>query len=103
MTDRAVVYARLSDVRKGDTQGIDRQIREARAHAKRLDVDVVEELVDNDVTAAKSTRRPAFERLMTGIAAGTWDVVVLRSLDRWVRRPAELERIIDVVEKSQVR
>lgn len=39
---------------------------------------------------------------MAGISANAWDVVVLRSLDRWVRRPAELERIIDEVEKSKV-
>lgn len=100
---RGVVYARLSDVRKGDTEGIDRQLREGRAHAARLDVEIVEELVDNDVTASKKKRRPDFERLMAGIAANTWDVVILRSLDRWVRRPDELERIIDVVEKSQVK
>lgn len=100
---RAVVYARLSDVRKDDTEGIDRQLREGRAHAARLELDVVEELVDNDVSASKTRPRPAFERLMTGIGSGTWDVVVLRSLDRWVRRPAELERIIETVEKTPVR
>lgn len=97
---RGVIYARLSDVRKGDTEGIERQLREGRAHAERLDVEIVEELVDNDVTASKRKLRPDFERLMAGIAAGAWDVVVLRSLDRWVRRPDELERIIEVVEKG---
>lgn len=99
---RGVVYARLSEVRKAETEGIERQIREARAHAGRLDVEIVEELVDNDLTASKRTLRPAFERLMAGIASNEWDVVVLRSLDRWVRRPAELERIIETVEHSTV-
>lgn len=98
----AVIYARLSDVRKGDVEGIERQLREGRAHAERLGLEVVEELKDNDLSAAKRKRRPDFERLMTGIAADAWDVVVLRSLDRWVRRPAELERIIDLVETSKV-
>lgn len=100
---RAVIYARLSDVRKGETDGIERQVREAEAHAERLGVEIVERLVDNDLSAAKRKCRPAFERLMEGIAGNEWEVVVLRSLDRWVRRPAELERIIEVVEKSKVK
>lgn len=98
----AVIYARLSDSR-GEEHGIERQVREANAHAERLGVDVVETLVDNDISAATKKHRPAFERLMEGIAADDWDVVIVRSLDRWVRRPAELERIIEVVEKSKVK
>lgn len=101
--NRAVVYARLSDVRKGDTEGIERQLREAQTHADKLGVEVVEQLVDNDLSAAKSKRRPAFDRLMEGIRLNAWDVVILRSLDRWVRRPRELEDIIDLVEHSTVR
>ena len=99
----AVIYARLSDVRKGDTEGIDRQIREGEAHAERLGLTVVERLIDNDLSAAKRKRRPAYDELMAGIANGKWDAVVLRSLDRWVRRPAELEQIIEVVDKSPVK
>lgn len=109
----AALYARLSDVRREDadpsddakarrSRGIERQLREARTHAEKLGVTVVEELVDDDLSAAKKKRRPDFERLMAGIAANEWDVVVLRSLDRWVRRPDELERIIEIVEKSKV-
>lgn len=100
---QGVTYARLSEVQKGVTDGIERQQRELDAFAERLGVDIVDRLVDNDLTAAKKVRRPDFQRLMTGIAANEWDVVVLRSLDRWVRRPAELEQIIEVVEKSKVR
>lgn len=100
----AVIYARLSDVRKGDVEGIERQVREGEAHAKRLKAKVVERLVDNDVTAAdRKKNRPAFQRLMAGMAENTWDVVILRSLERWVRRPAELEEIIEVASKSSVR
>lgn len=111
---RTAIYARLSDVRKSEipagldrstalSQGIARQLRELRAHADRLDLEVIEELVDEDLTAAKKRNRPAFERLMAGIASNAWDVLVLRSLDRWVRRPDELERIIETVEKSKVK
>lgn len=111
---RTAVYARLSEVRKSEipagldraaalSQGMARQLRELHAHAERLDLEIVEELVDEDLTAAKKRNRPAFERLMAGIAANAWDVVILRSLDRWVRRPDELERIIEVVEKSKVK
>jgi site-specific DNA recombinase len=99
-----VIYARLSDVRKGDVEGIERQVREGEAHAAKLGVEVVERLLDNDVTAAdRRKKRPAFERLMAGMAANEWDVVILRSLERWVRQPAELERIIEVAETSKVR
>jgi site-specific DNA recombinase len=99
----AVIYARLSDVRKGDTEGIERQLREAEAHAERLGLEVVDRLVDNDLSAAdRRKQRPAFRRLMAGIEANEWDTVVLRSLDRWVRRPAELEEIIGTIETSKV-
>lgn len=100
----AVIYARLSDVRKGDTDGIERQLREAEAVAKRLGLKVVERLIDNDISAADRRKaRPAYQRLMEGIATNQWGVVVVRSLDRWVRRPRELEDIIEAVEKSKVR
>lgn len=99
---RGPLYVRLSDTR-GEPDGIERQIREGLAHAERLGVEVTEHLVDSDLSAAKKRRRPAFERLMEGIVTDEWDVVILRSLDRWVRRPAELERIIEAVEKSKVR
>lgn len=98
---RGVLYARLSDTR-GLTGGIERQVAELRAHAERVGVEIMDELIDEDLSAAKKKRRPAFERLMEGIAADEWDAVVLRSLDRWVRRPVELERIIEVVEHSKV-
>lgn len=99
----AVTYARLSEVEKGDTDGIQRQQRELDAFAERLGLEVVERLTDNDISAAKKVKRPAFDRLMAGIAANEWDVVIFRSLDRWVRRPAELEVVIEIVEKSNVR
>lgn len=99
----AVTYARLSEVEKGDTEGIERQQRELDAFARRIGIDVVERLTDNDLSAAKKKRRPAFERLMLGIAANEWDIVIFRSLDRWVRRPAELEQVIEIAEKSDVR
>lgn len=104
MSLTGVIYARLSDVRKGDVEGIERQIREGEAHAERLGVTIVERLVDNDITAAdRKKKRPDFQRLMAGMAANEWDYVILRSLERWVRVPMELEEIIEVAAVSTVK
>lgn len=51
-----------------------RQLRELRAHAERLKLAIVEELVDERLSASKKQHRPGFERLMRGIeSVGDFD------------------------------
>jgi DNA invertase Pin-like site-specific DNA recombinase len=45
------IYARISQDRGGDGFGVQRQLKDCRAEAKRLGWTVAEEYVDNDVSA----------------------------------------------------
>jgi site-specific DNA recombinase len=97
---RAIIYARQS---KDSEDGIDRQIEKCL----RLIADRGWELVhapftDNDVSASKKRKRPAYEAAMAMVKASRCDVLVVAHMDRLYRRTAELEDIIPIVEKTGV-
>jgi site-specific DNA recombinase len=106
---RAAIYARISDDSEGRAAGVERQVEDCKALAERLgwtlcpDADAV--LIDNDLSAStrSKVRRPAFDRLMDGVTAGTYDAVVYYSNSRLTRRPREYEAIIEMVEDTGVR
>lgn len=56
---------------------------------------LVGEFVDNDVSATSGKRRPEFERMMALVDEGAVDVVVVRHLDRLLRRMIELETVLE--------
>src|SRR5580693_4302022 len=97
---RAIIYARQS---KDSEDGIDRQIEKCL----KLIADRGWELVhapftDNDVSASKKRKRPAYEAAMAMVKASRCDVLVVAYMDRLYRRTAELEDIIPIVEKTGV-
>ncbi len=96
---RAATYARQS---KDHTVGIGRQQEDTDTLCGRRDWDVVARFADNDVSASKNRKRPDYERMMAGLRAGEYDVLVLTYMDRLYRRPIELEHIIPEVEKAGV-
>lgn len=55
---------------------------------------------DNDVSAFKDVLRPAFERLLSDLADGTIDGIVVYDLDRLARRPKDLERVIEIYDHA---
>lgn len=57
---------------------------------------------DNDVSATAQRKRPAYERVLEAIEAGDIDAVVVWDIDRLTRRPAELEKFIDLAERHGV-
>lgn len=57
-------------------------------------------LVDNDISASKGKRRPAFERLVEMLANKEAGAVLTYHCDRLYRRGADLERLVKVVESS---
>lgn len=99
---RAAIYCRISRDRVGAGLGVDRQERECRELAKRLGLEVVLVLADNDLSAYSGKRRPSYEQLLDAITAGTVDVVIAWHPDRLHRSPKELERYIDVCEPRSV-
>lgn len=100
----AIVYCRISKDDRGEQLGVERQERLCRDLAARDGLTVLDVFVDNDVSAYRSKRRPAFERLVESIRTGQAAAVVAYHADRLYRRTTDLERLVDVVEahKAQV-
>ena len=103
-TRRAVaIYARISQDRSGTELGVKRQLADCRAEAMRRGWAVAEEYVDDDVSAYSGKSRPAYERMLTDIAEGRRDGVIVWHMDRLHRRPVELERFVETCSRSGVR
>ncbi|MEO4039130.1 recombinase family protein [Micrococcaceae bacterium Sec6.3] len=93
---RVGIYARISRDDTGEREGVERQLEACRDLATRMDWHVVDEYVDNDLSAMKARRRPQFDRLLEDIAGGALDGVVVWDHDRLLRQTRELERYIDL-------
>jgi DNA invertase Pin-like site-specific DNA recombinase len=91
------LYARISEDVAGTGLGVQRQEDDGRTVAGLRELEVVETYVDNDVSAFKvSVTRPAFERMLSDLDAGSIDGIVAYDLDRLARQPVDLERLIRV-------
>jgi len=55
---------------------------------------------DNDVSAFKDVVRPEFELLLADLDSGVVEGIVVYDLDRLARRPQDLERVIDIYDKT---
>lgn len=97
MSTRAVIYARISDARDGDTAGVDRQTKDCQALADERGWTVVGTYVDNDVSAYSGRRRPAYEDMLAAVGRGDVDCIVVWATDRLYRRLADLERLVDTL------
>ena len=97
---RAIIYARQS---KDSEDGIDRQVEKCLKLISDRGWELVHApFTDNDVSATKRRKRPAYELAMGMVKANRCDVLVVAHMDRLYRRAAELETIIPIVEKTGV-
>src|SRR5215472_14847485 len=94
----AGIYARISSDQEGSGAGVQRQLSDCKRLAKQLGWPVVDEYVDNDISAYSARVRPEYRRLLDDIAAGVLDAVLVYHLDRLTRRPKELEEFLDVLD-----
>ncbi len=101
---RACIYRRISQDREGLEIGVGRQEEAGQLLADEHDLDVVAVFSDNDISAStrSNKRRPDFEAMLAGVAAGKYDVVIAYSNSRLTRQPLELERLIALHEKTSV-
>ncbi|MCF6745700.1 recombinase family protein [Blastococcus sp. KM273128] len=101
---RALIYARQS---KDNADGIDRQIEDCRRLLARegIDPDSARAIVDNDVSASSGKRRPGYDgELIPEVEAGGRSVlVVAQTQDRLLRKPREMEDLVDLVERTGAR
>lgn len=99
---RAAIYARISSD-DGTALGVTRQVEDCRKLVAELGWQVVDEHVDNDVSAYSGKRRPAYDRMLVDVADGKLDAVVAYHADRLHRSPLELERFIETLNASGVK
>ena len=96
----AALYLRISLDNTGEHLAVDRQREDCRRIATERGWTIVEEYVDNSVSASKrATKRPAYDRMVTDFAAGHFDALVCWDLDRLTRQPRQLEDWIDAAEE----
>jgi DNA invertase Pin-like site-specific DNA recombinase len=100
---RAGIYARISLDRDGDELGVTRQEKDCRRLATDRGWRVVDVYVDNDLSASKrDIARPAYERMLTDIAGGRIDAVIVWDLDRLTRQPRQLEEFVDLCDEHGI-
>lgn len=102
MNRLCLIYVRISQDRAGAGLGVARQEDDCRALAASLGWDVLEVLVDNDVSASTGRVRPGYSRLLDALRAGRAAAVIAWHTDRLHRSPSELETYLDVCEKNGV-
>jgi len=99
---RVGVYARISDDPAGLGLGVGRQVDDCRALAKLRRWDVADTYVDNSVSAYKTkVVRPEFERMLADLGAAVIDGIVAYDLDRFARKPVDLERAISIYDRRE--
>jgi len=97
---RVGVYARISEDIAGLGLGVRRQTDDCTTLAKLRGWDVAEVYADNDVSAYKTkVVRPEFERMLAELDAGLIGGIVAYDLDRFARKPSDLERVISIYDK----
>jgi DNA invertase Pin-like site-specific DNA recombinase len=98
---RAAVYLRQSQDRTGEGLGVDRQREDVHRLIKSRGWTIAAEFVDNDVSALSRKPRPQFVKMMAGVDAREFDVIVARHMDRLLRRLAELESVLERCQKTK--
>ena len=104
LTRRAVIYRRISNDATGEAAGVTRQREDCERYCSQRNWTIVADLEDNDISASRYSvkNRPAYQQSLKLIETGEADVLVAWHLDRLWRRPAELEHLIDLVEKRDI-
>ncbi|MFI7508648.1 recombinase family protein [Micromonospora aurantiaca] len=96
----AAIYVRISSDPRGEGLGVARQEADCRALAARLGWTVGGVYADNDISAYRGKVRPAYERLLADIGAGRVRALLAWHTDRLHRSPRELERFVDLAERT---
>lgn len=95
---RGIAYARQSE---DDSDGIERQLEDIQLMADRENIEIVRSITENDQSASKNKPRPGYDgELLPAIEAGEAEVILAQTQDRLLRKPIEMEHLIDLVEKT---
>jgi site-specific DNA recombinase len=103
MARRAGIYLRISKALDGSTLGVERQFPPCEKLCADRGWTVVETYTDNDVSAYRRKKRPAYERMLKDAQAGIIDAIVAWHPDRLSRDPdIDNIRIIDLHDHHSV-
>lgn len=100
---RMGAYGRISFDREQQQLGVDRQLEACHERADQMGVEIVDAYVDNSISALTGKYRPEFERLLADIEAGRITDLIVWHPDRLTRNMDELQRVIDVLNRHDVR
>lgn len=101
-TERIAEYARESKDGRGDAHNVADQVVVMDAACATRGWRVAHRFTDNDLSASSGRPRPGFEAMMRMVDARQLDVIVVRHMDRLVRKVAELESVIARCERAGV-
>lgn len=93
---KTAIYVRISQDRKGEELGVQRQEKDCRALAERLGLTVQHVYADNDISAYNGKRRGDYEAMLDGMRDGTINHVIAWHTDRLHRNTRELLDYIDL-------
>ena len=101
MTRKAAMYLRISLDIDGRGAGVQRQREDCKALIEKNGWELVDEYVDNSVSASKdNVTRPEYNRMENDYDAGLFDTIVCYHMDRLTRRPIQMEQWINRAEKE---
>ncbi|WP_034668617.1 recombinase family protein [Corynebacterium tuberculostearicum] len=93
MTRKAAIYLRMSLDADGRGAGIERQREDCRRLAAAKGWEVVDEYVDNSISASKrNVKRHAYDRMEADYEAGLFNTIICWHFDRLTRQPMQMER-----------
>lgn len=100
---RVASYARLSLNLSGSFEKTNTQHDDNHVVAEHKGWQVVEDITDDNLSAWNPrVRRPGWERLMAMMESGEIDGVVVWHVDRLIRRPRDLERLLSLAETRRL-
>lgn len=101
-TQRAALYARISEDETGQEKGVTDQLADARALAHARGWEIVAEHYDNDISATKGAHRPGYTALLADAQAGRLDRIVVFHTSRLWRNRRERAEGIELLASSRV-
>ncbi|POH68954.1 hypothetical protein C3B61_03375 [Cryobacterium zongtaii] len=100
---KVAIYARISQDRSGLQAGVDRQLKDCRELAQVSELEVIEEIVDNDVSATTGKRRRGWTQLVELIENGAVSGIVVWHTDRLYRKVRDLVVLLDLADKYNLK
>jgi site-specific DNA recombinase len=102
---RGAKYKRISEDREGRELGVSRQDEDLDALAARLDIEVVADYTDNDISAStrSNKKRPRYDAMIADARSRSFDVILAYTSGRLTRRPREHEDQIELAERYGIK